>query len=289
MTIAARRLCICAASILAWLMATTGTSNAGPIFLTGHDPDFHSQDSAGAANLFKAGLSFALGGTANFNDDVHKILWVESFNTVTAGHRRGEVGLLDIGLTLGQDFDWVDAAGFATAALSDYSAIGVASSFGGMFTSAELNAMIARSADIAAFINAGGGLFAAAECDTGGACNTSNMTDPHGAMYGYLPVTVSSVPPVLPFSVTAFGASLGLTDSDVNDPTHNSFGLIGGLTPVDLDSGNPQHATTLAGNVNVSDGGFTPVDVPEPMTLALFGTGLLALFGFRIVLKRADV
>ena len=100
---------------------------------------------------------------------------MESFIPATSGHRVGEQSLDDIGLMpgVGQDFDWVDAAGFATANLSNYTAIGVASSFGGMFTSAELNAMIARTADITAFINEGGGLFASAECDSGGACDAS--------------------------------------------------------------------------------------------------------------------
>ncbi|HKU64580.1 MAG TPA: PEP-CTERM sorting domain-containing protein [Rhizomicrobium sp.] len=272
---------ILAAAAFASLL-TAGPANAGFVFLTGHDPDFHSQDDADAAHLLTVGLSYALGGPANFNDNVHKILWVESFTPATSGHRVGEVGLLTIGLTAGQDFDWVDAAGFALADLSQYSAIGVASSFGGMFTSAELNAMIARTADITAFINAGGGLFASAECDIGGgACDASNMAAPHGGMYGYLPVTVSSIAPAPPFFPTAFGTSLGLDFDDLNDPTHNSFGLIGGLTPVDLDSANPQHATTLAGNVTIGGGGFIPTDVPEPATLALFAAGLAGVAGMR--------
>lgn len=268
------------AATLASILAA-GTANAGPVFITGHDPDFHSQGDPDAAHLLTVGISFALGGAANFNDNVHKTLWVESFTPVTSGHLRGRDGLLAIGLTQGQDFDWVDAAGFALADLSQYSAIGVASSFGGMFTSAELNAMIARTADITAFINAGGGLFASSECDSGGACDASNMAAPHGGMYGYLPVTVSSIPPSPPFFPTAFGTSLGLDFNDLNDPTHNSFGLIGGLTPVDLDSASPQHATTLAGNVTIGGGGFIPVDVPEPATLALFAAGLAGAAGMR--------
>jgi len=261
------------------LSAASSTAHAGPVFITGHDPDFHSQDSAGAANLLRTGLTFAVGGAANFNDNIHRILWVESFTAVTGGHRRGELGLVAIGLTSVQDFDWVDAAGFATANLSTYSAIGVASSFGGMFTSAELNAMIARSADITAFINAGGGLFAAAECDAGGACDTSNMAAPHGGMYGYLPVTVSSISPSPPFNVTPFGAGLGLTFGDMNDPTHNSFGLIGGLNAVDLDSAS--QATTLAGIVTIGGGIFNPVPEPETYAMLLAGLGLLGFVARR--------
>ena len=101
-------------------------------------------------------------------------------------------------------------------------------------------------------------------------------------MYGYLPVTVSSISPSPPFFPTAFGTSLGLTFDDLQDPTHNSFGLIGGLTPVDLDSASPQHATTLAGNVRIGGGGFIPTDeVPEPATIALLGAGLAGIASMR--------
>jgi hypothetical protein len=83
--------------------------------------------------------------------------------------------------------------------------------------------------------------------------------------------------------VTPFGAGLGLTNSDVNDPTHNSFGLIAGLNVVDVDSqGIP---TTLAGVVRVGDGGFDPV-VPEPGSIFLLGSGLAAAIGYRARRRR---
>jgi len=39
---------------------------AGPVFLTGHDPDFHAQPGAGsigAKDLLATGISFVTGGT----------------------------------------------------------------------------------------------------------------------------------------------------------------------------------------------------------------------------------
>jgi hypothetical protein len=250
------------------LLASAGAANAGHVFLTGHDPDFHAQGQPDGEVQLNVALNYVTGGT--YNDGSTKFLWVESDLTPDGNHRVGFDGLSFIGVGAG-NVDRVNAAGFATADLNDYSAIVVASSFGGMLTSAEINAMIARSADIASFINAGHGLAAFAECFQTSACIGSNLADPT-TPFGYLPITVTSVDTTAPYHVTPFGASLGLTDDIVSDCcTHNSFSAIGGLNVVDLDPNNTP--TTLAGDVQVGPGGLHGVPEPSIWAMMLLGFG----------------
>jgi hypothetical protein len=263
-----------------------GPAYAGEVFITGHDPDFHAQSSTGAENLLRSGLNFVTDGTYNDgNNPATKFLWVESRIPVPGGHLVGEAGLTAIGLVLGRDYDRADATEFASVNLSNYTAIAIASSFGGLLRSNELNALIARKADITNFVNAGGGVLALAECVGSIACDPTLMAGvPAAALYSYLPVTVSSIAPSPPFNVTPAGAAapFNLTNADVNDPTHNSFGLIGGLIPLDLDQAS--HATTLAGNVRIEDGGFVPV--AEPSVLGVAALGLASVVAWRRARRR---
>lgn len=272
---------------LAFALSASGSGIAGPVFLTGHDPDFHAQPGAGspgAKDLLATGLSFATGGTYNdANPLTPKFLWVESTigtaggPPIPTGHLRGENGLIAIGLNSLLHYDVVSASGLASVSFSSYSAIAIASSFGGTLSRAELDGLIARKADIETFINAGGGLFASAECFPCGANLLAGPTAPD--LFGYLPVEVTSIGANPPFTVTADGAGAPffLTNAEVNDPTHNSFGLTGGLKVLDKDEDG--NATTLAGIVSVGDGGFIPVPAPGSLLLIL---GALAGLGFGV-------
>lgn len=252
------------------VMSVPTVATAGAVFITGHDPDFHTQPGLGFGDtLLATGLSFVTGGTYNDGNVATKFLWVESNIAAPGGHVKGYNSLDDVGATLGTDYDIVNGAGFATVNLANYNAIAIASTFGGTLTQAELQALFNRKADIAAFINGGGGLFASAECYPCGA----NLAVNAALLFAYLPVNVTSIGASSPFTVTAYGTSLGLTNADMNDPTHNSFGAVGGLNIVDTD--NAGNATTLAGIVTVNDGGFS--SVPEPGSIALAGLALAAL------------
>ncbi len=268
-------------------MSWIGSLWAGPVFLTGHDPDFHAQSTTSAKNLLNAGLNFVTGGTYNLNDG-NKFLWVEArvgdpgVPSVPGGHLIGENGLAAIGLTLGTHYDRANASELPGINFSNYTAIAVASSFGGILGANELLGLNARAADIAAFVNSGGGIFASAECfPASGFCRASLLDGTTGVLpaiaasdlFGFLPISVSVIAPSPPFTITPFGATLGLTSADMVDPTHNAFQSAAGLNVVDTNAfGNP---VTLAGNVRISDDGFTPV--PEPGTLALLGLGLASL------------
>lgn len=259
-----------AAAASAAICFAAGSAQAGNVYLTGHDPDFHAQGQLSGQDQLNVALNFVTGGTYNDVAPVKKFLWVESRDPILGGHRRGYDGLAFIGVG-SNDVDWVDASQLGAVDFSNYSAIVIASSFGGMLSDAEINGLIARSADIASFINAGGGLAAFAECfQTSGCDNGTNITS-GTKLFGYLPITVKSVGTTAPYIVTPYGASLGLTNADVDDCcTHNSFGAIGGLNVVDFDQ--TGIATTLAGNVFIGPGGL---GAPEPAVWAM----MLAGFG----------
>jgi len=256
---------------------------SGSIFLTGHDPDFHAFADGGNASsakaINKAAINFVMDPAFNpfVASGVSKFLFIESKGSVPGGHTNGVNGIIASGYGLGTNFDHHD---FTTlnAALNGlgttYSAIVVASDFGGILRQAELDILNARSSDIITFLNAGGGLYAMAESNTG-----SGLT-PNGGQFGYLPFVTTTTPlnqTEVGVTVTPFGASLGLTNADVNGNfTHLIFTGTFGLQVVDHDvSGN---ILTLAGRGPVGPGGVGTT-IPEPSTCMLLVAGLLPLFG----------
>src|SRR5260370_18780602 len=100
----------------------------------------------------------------------------------------------------------------------------------------------------------------------------SGTTNPTTGQFGFLPFVVTSSQlnqSEVGNTLTPFGATLGLTNSDINgNASHNIFLSTGGLNVVDRDAfGN---ILTLAGRGQVTVGGVTP----EPGTLILVGSGL---------------
>ncbi|MCI0540859.1 MAG: hypothetical protein L0Z50_37135 [Verrucomicrobiales bacterium] len=242
-------------------------ASAASIFLTGHDPDFHAArggDELGAQHINQIAIGFVTDPGFNVFSlvGVEKFLFVNSSITPPGGHIDGENGIIASGFVEGTDYDRVDAGGL-NAALdrlgTTYHAIVVASDFGGILTQAELDILNDRAADIATFLNAGGGLYAMAERGA-----PFGLTTAGDGQFGYLPLEVPSAPvnQFEPgFTVTPYGASLGLTDSDVNgNASHNIFTDTAGLNVVDVDA--QGRIITLAGR--------TPL-VPHTLRFYLHG------------------
>jgi hypothetical protein len=230
-----------AAGILAiTLLASSRTGEAGSIFLTGHDPDFHALlgNTAGAQNINRRAIAFIVDPAFNpFRAvGVKKLLFVESNIPVPGGHLRGKGGIVASGFVEGVDFEHHDATTL-TAELNllgtKYSGIVVASDFGGTLTQAELDIFNARAPEIIAFLNAGGGIYAWAESNSG------THLKPTGGHYDFLPIVASNVPQdaiEVGLTVTVFGQDLGISDSDVNGNFyHTVFTELGGLNAVGMD------------------------------------------------------
>jgi hypothetical protein len=251
--------------------------SGGSIVLTGHDPDFHAQlggNALGAQHINQAAINFIMNATFNpfFAGGATKFLFVESSISPPGGHTDGINGIIASGYTQGVNFDKADASTL-NAKLNQlgtvYSGIVIASDFGGILTQSELNILNSRSTDIINFLNAGGGLYAMAESNSG-----AHLT-PGGGFFGFLPfiVTANQLDQgESGFTVTPFGAAMGLTVADINgNASHNIFTATGGMNIVDMDANG--HILTLATRSQVTAGGVTP----EPGTILTLGLGLIAL------------
>jgi choice-of-anchor A domain-containing protein len=237
-------------------------ATSGPIFLTGHDPDFHAQDDAGARRLLTKAVVYVRSGSTL------PLLWVESRISPPSGHPVGKLGLQAIGLVEGTSFVHMNAAQLAAQTpawwqtlATRYSAIGVASDFGALLTQAELDQLNAHREDITHFVNSGRGLMALSE-GGGGAGLTQHDR------FQFLPIQVASTGNASPpYTVTPYGQSeFALIDSDVNSPSHCHFNQNFGLNVVTRSAPTGQ-IMTLAGKVRITSGGFLVANAGPDQTL----------------------
>lgn len=240
------------------LVSGASSFAAGSIFLSGHDAIWH-----GAFNLAVTGIEYARNGnTEPFLFVESKTAPVPGGNSHEAPNLAGYLGYVPADYVVMDAADLAGLSNFRTA-LESYSAIVVASDHGGMLTSDELGFLNANTPAIIDYLNDGGGIAAFAESDSGGLLGATPR-------FGFLPFVVSSdtLNEVEDGNtVTAFGASLGLVDGDVNGNfSHNIFLPGSGLNAVDLRDGNPEEILSLAfRGTGITEDGVGPV--PEGSTV----------------------
>ena len=257
----------------------------GSIFVTGHDPDFHAflgGNATGAQNIIDDGLAFTRNG------NTAPILLLESnlSNELLGDHTDSAQGLIasgyTAGATAGNHYVMVDAATFSSltlAQLEAYSSIFIPSDHGGTLTGDDLKALDARSADIISYLNAGGGLFAAAE----DGFHQPPTSGPAPALFGFLPFLVSSTAfsqAEVGNTLTPAGTSLGLTNTDINGNfSHNIFTSTGGMNVVDRDAAGDVLSLDFRGPIGVTG-------VPEPNSLVITGV-MLGIVGITVQRRKS--
>ena len=283
------------AAALGWSLAVSGIALAGPVIIDGSDAEEHGGVSGGVNfsgwEYFQRGFENLLPQVGNGN--VVAVCLGCTGNTQTAFASAFDLATkpalwtretIDGETNIANFFAGTLPRTLANTGLLYFPTGGNTS--GGM-TSAELAVLNANAAAINSFVGGagnplvGGGLFAHGEGNTTGA-------------WGWLTTLIPGIIPVesggsgnlqlTPAGVTAFP---GLTNADIAgaQPWHNHFeGTFGGLQVlVETTNGPAGRAVVLGGGAGTQIGCGLPgqppcvTQVPEPLTLALFGVGLLGL------------
>ena len=272
------------------LVGASLPAQAGSLFLTGHDIDYHNNADGYDTTI----LSYLTGKT--------------DLSAVTVSYLYGTGGKLNApskGVVASYNVATMTDAQWAQALTAQILEIGSEVSCGGCtIYPADITKIAARKSQIVDFFNAGGGIWG----------NTS--ANVAGYYDAFLPPSfLTSTAPVsgsTGFYATAAGAAVGITDVMVNgDQTHNSFGAVPaaftilerrlvGSTPASTDTiisiglkdgtitGGGGAGGTIITTPPASGGAGSSTDVPEPFTIVGTLIGGTAALRMRKKLKSND-
>lgn len=224
---------------------SAGAATGGNFIATGHDLDYHcASGTTLSCDYFRIVVQKAQNGSTL------PILALDEGTDVAQSVTNG--GITTAVVTVSPVSSTFAGTAFTSSSGAPlYSAIVVASdeTCGGCDNSrASAQALNTRSADFAAFFNAGGGIVALAGAEN------------RDIYYNFVPLSgVSAAAVAPPFTVTAAGAAIGLTDAQANCcMTHNAFNQPGSPFVV-LETDSAGLAETIAVfNGTIGGGGFSP-------------------------------
>lgn len=244
--------------------AMAGT--AGNMALTGHDDDFHCAGGGGDPNAcaqLGALAHYVSGGGTNF-------LVIDNGSELSSGltHEGFTVTKVTTGAVTGGMFNHGTYNAFAVASVT---------TCGGCDNPVGTGAGLAAfSTQIAAFVDAGGGVLGMTEA-----------TDPTG--FAYVPQAAGGSPigGSSGFVATANGVADISGFAAVNgDETHNIFTSFAGWQVAETstnDGGAPVTIYTKGAAITCHAAGSCTISTPEPVSLSLLGVGL---FGLGVVRRR---
>lgn len=257
------------ALVAALLSAAATSASAGSIFLTGHDVDLHDNQEGFSTVI----LDYLRG--AGTSSEIARPTYRVGFLTGNSGSADNPPGFTVDRRTVSS---FSDAAAFG-AWLSGLNALEVAShvSCGGCsLTDADSARLNSWAAQITAFFNAGGDIWA----------NTSGTSSSY---YGFLPPSAAASGPAISgasgFTATAEGVAIGIQPDMINGfQTHNRFtSFAAGFTVFEtrgseIISIGLRDARIEDGGITIPGGGVTPPVVTPPPTGSVPTAPVSALF-----------